>query len=100
MILERTSMTASSATTIPGLLIEMSALGDHPAVVDGERTVSYAELHQLVGDVARAYLAQGISHGDRVGVWIPNRLEFLLAMLGAQSIGAAVIPLNTRYTGH
>lgn len=93
-------MTASSATTIPGLLSEMAALGDHPAVVDGDRTVSYAELHQQVDAVASAYLAQGIRHGDRVGVWIPNRLEFLLAMLGAQSIGAAVIPLNTRYTGH
>ncbi|QTV79070.1 AMP-binding protein [Microbacterium sp. NIBRBAC000506063] len=93
-------MTASSATTIPAMLGEMAALGTHPAVVEGDEVVSYAELHERVKDVARSYLAQGVRHGDRVAVWVPNRLEFILAMLGAQSIGAAVIPLNTRYTGH
>lgn len=96
---EGRSMTASLATTIPSLLKEAAGLGEHPAVVEGDRVVSYTELHHLVRDAARAYLAQGIRHGDRVGVWIPNRLEFILAMLGAQSIGASVIPLNTRYTG-
>ena len=93
-------MTVSEATTIPALLDEMAALGDHPAVVDGDVIVTYGELRTRVRDVARAYLAQGVAPGDRIGVWAPNRCEFMLAMLGAQYIGVAVVPLNTRYTGH
>ena len=100
MILESMSMTVSEATTVPMLLAEQAARGEHPAIVDGDTTVSFAGLHERVRDVARGYLAHGIEPGDRVAVWAPNRLEFILAMLGAQSIGAAVVPLNTRYTGH
>ncbi|WP_427004852.1 AMP-binding protein [Pseudarthrobacter sp. H2] len=93
-------MHLSDAQTIPGLLADMARLGDHPAVVVGESTVSYSELNDRVSAVSRGYLAQGVQRGDRVGLWSPNRLDFILAMLGAQSIGAAVVPLNTRYTGY
>lgn len=100
MIWERTSMTVSEATTVPALLTEMAALGDHPAIVDGDVTIGYAELRDRVEDVARAYVAQGVAPGDRIGLWAPNRYEFILAMLGAQLVGIAVVPLNTRFTGH
>ncbi len=90
----------SRADTIPALLAEKAALGDHPAIVDGDVRISYAELKKKADAVGRAFIAAGVEHGDRVAIWIPNRAEFILAMLGAQSIGAAVVPLNTRYTGH
>ena len=89
----------SSAQTIPALLAEQAALGSHPAIVEGDRVVSYAELEHLVHGVSRALIANGVGRGDRVAVWAPNRTEFILAMLGAQAIGAPVVPLNTRYTG-
>lgn len=89
----------SHAHTIPDLLREQAVLGSHPAIIDGDTRVSYADLHTQVREVARAYLSHGVQHGDRVAVWAPNRAEFILAMLGAQYIGAAVVPLNTRYTG-
>lgn len=90
----------SPATTVPALLADVSMLGDHPAVVDGGDRVSYRDLQTRVYDAARAYLAVGVRRGDRVAVWAPNRLGFILAMLGAEAIGVAVVPLNTRYTGH
>lgn len=93
-------MTVSAAATVPALLAEKAGLGDHPAIIDGDVTISYAELHNRVRDLARGYLAQGITPGDRIGLWAPNRYEFVVAMLGAQYIGIAVVPLNTRYTGH
>lgn len=93
-------MAISSAKTVPALLEDKAALGDHLAIVDGEVTIGYADLHHRVRSVARAYLAQGIVPGDRIGLWAPNRYEFILAMLGAQYVGIAVVPLNTRYTGH
>lgn len=89
----------SNAQTIPELLTEQQNFGDHPAIVDGDLRISYAELTELVRTTAKAYLARGVTRGDRVAIWSPNRAEFILAMLGAQYIGAAVVPLNTRYTG-
>ncbi|MCR2824196.1 AMP-binding protein [Microbacterium sp. zg.Y909] len=93
-------MTVSEATTVPALLAEKATLGDHPAIIGDDLTIGYAELYDRVRSVARAYLAQGVAPGDRIGLWAPNRHEFILAMLGAQLIGIAVVPLNTRYTGH
>lgn len=92
-------MSITEATTVPAMLADKAALGSHPAIVDGDTVISYAELHTRVRDVARAYLAQGVAPGDRIGLWAPNRHEFVLAMLGAQYVGIAVVPLNTRYTG-
>jgi acyl-CoA synthetase (AMP-forming)/AMP-acid ligase II len=44
-------------------------------------------------------LAAGIAHGDRVAVWAPNRHEWIVAAIGAQSVGAILVPLNTRLKG-
>ncbi|MEU6658806.1 AMP-binding protein [Streptomyces sp. NPDC046821] len=86
--------------TIPRLLAGAAAEHrENLAVVDGDLRVSYRELADAVARTARAYVATGICPGDRVAVWAPNRFEFMLAMLGAQSAGACVVPINTRYRG-
>ncbi|WP_224763592.1 AMP-binding protein [Salinibacterium sp. ZJ70] len=89
----------STARTIPQLLAERAQLDAHPALVDGSRVVSYRELSELSHHAARAYLADGVTRGDRIAIWAENRIEFALALLGAQLIGASVVPLNTRFTG-
>jgi acyl-CoA synthetase (AMP-forming)/AMP-acid ligase II len=87
--------------TIPALLDDGAVrFGEHPAVVDRDVTLSYRGLAHHAREVSAALVAQGIAPGDRVAVWAPNRIEFILATLGAERIGAAVIPLNTRYRGH
>lgn len=94
-------MSSQAPLTIPCLVVEAGQRhGEHPAVVDGDNTVSYQELADLVLRAARAYIASGVQPGDRVALWAPNRLEFIVALLGAQSAGAAVVPMNTRYRGH
>src|SRR5699024_8850134 len=93
-------MTFSSARTVPSLLAEQAHLGGHPAVIEEGRKTSYSQLWDLVRQAARGFLAAGIQHGDRVAVWAPNSLEFIVAMLGAQTIGAPAVPLSTRFTGH
>lgn len=88
-------------TTMPALLEHAAAAHrDHPAIVDGTTIITYAGLRDLVVAAARGYRALGVEPGDRVAIWAPNRAEYLVALLGAQQIGASVVPLNTRYRGH
>jgi acyl-CoA synthetase (AMP-forming)/AMP-acid ligase II len=92
------SETASSAQTLPELVREAAAqFGARPAVREGDRTVSFVELAALVDEAARAFIAIGVERGDRVAVWAPNSLVWQVAALGAQSLGAALVPLNTRW---
>lgn len=87
--------------TIPALIEKATqTYADHPAIVDGPTTLTYTELADAADKAARAFLASGVRSGDRVAIWAPNRWEFPVAALGAQTIGAAVVPLNTRYRGH
>ncbi|MFI7589778.1 FadD3 family acyl-CoA ligase [Spongisporangium articulatum] len=73
--------------------------GDRPAVLDGDSWVTYRELADGVRATAAAFVAHGVGPGDRVCVWAPNSLRWMLAALGAQYIGAVLVPLNTRYRG-
>jgi acyl-CoA synthetase (AMP-forming)/AMP-acid ligase II len=88
-------------STIPAVLARAAqAYGDAEALVEpGGPRLSYRELHNRVRDVARAFIAAGIQPGDRVAVWSPNTHHWVLAALGAQSAGAVLVPVNTRYTG-
>ena len=66
---------------------------DQPALIfRGEdrarRTVSRAELYDLVSRLAQAFGAAGVTEGDRVAGYLPNIPEAIAAMLAASSIGA------------
>src|SRR4051795_3663154 len=67
--------------------------------VDAGVTLTYEALADAVLDAARAYTANGVQPGDRVGVWAPNIWEWIVGALGAQSAGAILVPLNTRFKG-
>ena len=69
------------------------------AVVEPERRVTYGELGELVNTATRAMMAAGVQRDDRVALWAPNGLGWIAAALGAQSAGAAVVPINTRFKG-
>src|SRR5579859_288708 len=73
--------------------------GDAEAVVDGERRVSFAELSDLVHVAARALVASGVETGDRIAVWAPNSLEWIVAALGVTTAGGVLVPVNTRFRG-
>src|SRR5918994_4061495 len=67
--------------------------------VDAGLTLSFPQLAAAAHDAARAFLAHGIEPGDRVAVWAPNTWEWVVAAIGAQSTGAVLVPLNTRFKG-
>ena len=90
--------------TIPALLAEaVQRRGDAEALVDlsGPQPVrlSFSDLAERVDGVAKGLIAAGIDAGDRVAIWAPNCWEWVVALLGLQSAGAVLVPLNTRYKG-
>jgi acyl-CoA synthetase (AMP-forming)/AMP-acid ligase II len=86
--------------TIPALVEHAAATyGDAEAVVDGGRRVSFRELAGLVRAGAGECVRRGLEPGDRVGIWAPNTLDWVVAALGALAAGGVLVPLNTRYKG-
>ena len=86
--------------TIPAMVRDRARRsGDAEAVVDGERRVSFATLRAQVDDAARSLVASGIDRGDRVAVWAPNSLDWIVAALGVTTAGAVLVPVNTRFRG-
>src|SRR3954449_10534665 len=69
--------------------------GERPAVICGERVASYRELAARVGRIAAALKAGGFRRGDRIGVLIENRLEWLEAVFGIAGIGGVAVPFST-----
>lgn len=91
--------------TIPAILrAAAERYGDKPAYVvrgaDGDRTLSYRELLEQVRDLARRYVGHGLGAGERVVVWGPNSIEWVIAALATTYAGATLVPANSRYTGH
>ncbi|MCW6008849.1 amino acid adenylation domain-containing protein [Micromonospora sp. CPCC 205371] len=65
------------------------------AVVDGDRSVSYAELDALAGRIAGGLAAKGVRPEDVVGIAVPRSVEMVAAVLGVLRLGAAYLPLDT-----
>lgn len=87
-----------ASTSIPLMAQRAAArFGDAPAVVEGENVLSYSELGRRTDQSAAAMQAAGVQVGDRVAVWASNRSEWIIAALGLQSAGAALVPVNTRF---
>jgi acyl-CoA synthetase (AMP-forming)/AMP-acid ligase II len=88
------------AETIPGAVTaSIAARPEAEAVVEASLRVTYRELGERVLASTRAMIAAGIGPGDRVAIWAPNSLGWIVAALGAQSAGAALVPINTRFKG-
>jgi amino acid adenylation domain-containing protein len=77
-------------------LLEASArrAPDAPAVVDGERTISYAELDVRANQLANALLELGVRQSDRVALYLEKSIESVIAVYGVLKAGAAYVPLD------
>src|SRR5215471_896022 len=72
---------------------------DRLALVDlqGYRGWNYAELAADVDTLALGLLAAGVGKGDRVGIWAPNRWEWVLTQYATAKIGAILVNINPAY---
>ena len=91
-------MTPTTHRTIPELVADASErYGDLEALVDGDVTITYADLSGEVDRAARGLMALGVVHGDRVAIWAPNCWEWVVIALGTHVAGGVVVPINTRF---
>lgn len=89
------------ANTLPAELREAGErFGDKPAYVEGDRTVSFADLLDAVRRTAAGYRARGFAPRERAAVWAPNTTDWVIAALAVTYAGGILVPLNSRYTGH
>ncbi|WP_405977401.1 AMP-binding protein [Streptomyces sp. NBC_00158] len=64
------------------------------------RRWTYAELAADVDALALGLLDLGITAGDRVGIWAPNRAEWTLVQYATAKIGAILVTVNPAYRSH
>ncbi|QIG54319.1 AMP-binding protein [Altererythrobacter sp. BO-6] len=68
---------------------------DRPALVHGERILSWSELDSLTDRIAAGLAAQGLKPGDVAGQMLRNTPDYMLAYFGC--IKAGVTPVNVNY---
>ncbi|MCM5570334.1 AMP-binding protein [Burkholderiaceae bacterium FT117] len=68
-----------------------------PVLTDDRRSLDLAAFEALVRRAVAWLHGQGIGRGDRVGVWLPNRVEWLVLLFALARLGATLVSINTRY---
>ena len=76
------------------LVHSASAHADRVALRLGDTRVTYRELDAASERVAGLLRARGIRPGDRVGVMLPNVMEFAAVYYGVLRAGGVVVPMN------
>ena len=93
-------MAYDNKETIASALCALAAqFPEDVAVVDKGQSTTYAQLVALAERAGAALVEGGLQKGERVAIWAPNSLEWIVGALGAQMAGGIVVPLNTRLKG-
>lgn len=87
--------------TLSALLARQAAVfPDRVAFIDEGREITYAKFAVLCDRTAAWLAGRGIVAGDKVAVWLVNRVEWLALYFGLARLGAALVTVNTRYRSH
>ena len=86
--------------TIPRLMQEcVSRFGPRDAVIIPHQGIrrSYYDFDRDIDELAVGLLALGLTKGDRVGIWSPNRYEWVLTQFATARIGLVLVNINPAY---
>ncbi len=73
---------------------------EHAAVIFLGHRFSYARLKDLSDRFAGSLIDLGVQKGDRVLIYLSNCIQWIIAFLGIQKIGAVIVPVSPIYTSH
>ncbi len=76
--------------------VPMQVFPDRPAVIQGDRTVTYGELDARMKRVGNLLCGLDIRPGSRVALLFPNEWPFIELCFGSMRAGAVPVPLNVR----
>jgi long-chain acyl-CoA synthetase len=74
--------------------------GDNTAIVYLGTRFSYNRIVSLAENFASSLIAEGIEEGDRIVMYIPNSVQWVIAWLGIQRAGAEAVPITPIYTAY
>lgn len=69
---------------------------DRTAIIDGRRTLTYAEMSALANRIGNGLVSLGVRPGERVGMLLPNTLELIPTQHGIWKAGAVLVQMPTR----
>jgi long-chain acyl-CoA synthetase len=72
----------------------------HPAVIYLGTKFSYRSVKAMAEVFAAALLDLGVKHDQQIMMYIPNSIQWVIAWLGIQKIGAVCVPITPIYTPH
>jgi len=86
--------------TVPALLARtVRQYGDRPALVVRQQNVrwTYARFAEAVDQLASGLSRLGLRKGDRIGIWSPNRFEWVVTQFATARIGLILVNINPAY---
>ena len=87
--------------SLPELVrVRAAEIGTNLAFKDDNTEITYEELNQLSDSFAIGLISEGLEFGDRVAIWAPNSINWIVCAIGIQKAGGILVPINTRMKGN
>ena len=61
---------------------------------------TYSELAERVNKLAKAFIGAGFQKGDRIGIWSPNNVQWLIIQYATAKAGLILVTINPAYRSH
>ena len=61
---------------------------------------TYSELAERVNKLAKAFISAGFQKGDRIGIWSPNNVQWLITQYATAKAGLILVTINPAYRSH
>ena len=93
-----TTSASAEQRTLSALLTDAVARhADEIALVENDVWTTFGELAERVSKLASGLADIGVSSGDAVAIWLPNRTQWVELVFATARLGAVAVGVNTRY---
>lgn len=83
-----------------GFALDIRALQqtDKTALITGDRSITYGELNEQASCLAACLRRRGVRKGQRVLLFMPNCIEYVVAFFASAKLGLDIAPANAQYS--
>ena len=88
----------TAAVSLPALLAPTFRARAAAVALEWDRhEYTFGDLDARANRMARELTARGLGQGDRLAVWLPNRIEYIDLYLACTRLGVIIVPINVLY---